>query len=353
MTSPSGLRHVTSHEDARYLPFHAIGVFLPVSQHDIDMFNDFFSDEIDSYLTSTVACCDTCYADFSSHWPGVTFRDLGFQRQSTEISWFLETSRMREVYSPAEFSTLVHFISCPRCETAITGNFWVFEHRFSDVPKVERAIDELSLLGKRTPFLLLGHQFARQVLRTIHAHAETVDRSSLPRSLFRARRVDDLSRLGQSREATETFGPAPMQYVGEGRFNHAGNSVFYVADALDTALLEIGTNGTEICVAELDLNLPPSLVLDLIELDENLASFEILNAVAFSALLAAPNTGVGWSKPQYVFSRFVADCARSAGFDAIRYGSTKDSRGSNYVLLEPPADLVDRAQLLRLHHLSV
>mgnify|MGYP000247562826 CR=1 FL=1 len=68
-----------------------------------------------------------------------------------------------------------------------------------------------------------------------------------------------------------------------------------------------------------------------------------------SALLIAPRTGEGWVKRQYLFSRFVADCARSAGFDAIRYGSTKDRNGVNYVILSPPEDL---ATLMRLDGVS-
>jgi hypothetical protein len=54
-------------------------------------------------------------------------------------------------------------------------------------------------------------------------------------------------------------------------------------------------------------------------------------------LCAAPRQGEGWNKPEYVFSRFVADCALHAGFHAIRYGSTKDPHGENLVLLQPGA----------------
>jgi hypothetical protein len=36
---------------------------------------------------------------------------------------------------------------------------------------------------------------------------------------------------------------------------------------------------------------------------------------------------------------FVADCARSAGFDAIHYGSTKRPDGADWVILNPAEDL--------------
>ena len=341
----SGLRHVTSDDDADALPERAIGAFLPLCSHDIAMFNDFFADEIDSWVTSSVACCDTCYADFCAHWPGVEFRDTDFQRDSTDITWFFETSRMRDVYSEAEFSSLVHFVICPRCDAYIRHNFWMFEHRFSDVPRIERAIDELSALGTRTPFLLLEHPFAAEVLGAIRSQANAVEKTLLPTPLYRARRLDQIMSASQDPAEAITYGPAPVHLVVEGRFNHAGNSVLYVADRRRTAALEIGGKEEEISIAALDLNLPPTLVLDLVELEETMASFEILDAISWSALMSAPNLGTGWSKPQYVFSRFVADCARSAGFEAIRYGSTKDSDGSNYVLLDPPGDFSSVARM--------
>ncbi|MQW72042.1 RES domain-containing protein [Sinorhizobium medicae] len=57
--------------------------------------------------------------------------------------------------------------------------------------------------------------------------------------------------------------------------------------------------------------------------------------MANSVLVAAPRIDRGWLRPEYVFSRFVADCAKSAGFEAIRYASTKSGDGENYVLLSP------------------
>jgi RES domain-containing protein len=353
MRGKSGLRHITSDKDASNIPLHPIGAFLPMCNYDIDMFNDFFADEIDSWMASSVACCDACYEDFCAHWPGIAFRNLDFQRSSADITWFFETSRMRDVYSPAEFSSLVHFITCPRCEEVIRHNFWIFEHRFSNVPKIERAIDELSLLGRQTPFLLLAHEFAGEVLNVIRSHAKAVQAMALPGQLFRARRVDQILGLSQNPENVLTFGPAPIQYIGEGRFNHAGNSVLYVSDMLETAKLEVGGKEEEVCVAGLAFDLPPALVLDLIDIDEESVSFDILNAIAWSALLAAPNVGSGWSKPQYVFSRFVADCARHSGFDAIRYGSTRHSSGTNYVLLNPPEDFSDRVTLVDLFNRPV
>lgn len=49
---------------------------------------------------------------------------------------------------------------------------------------------------------------------------------------------------------------------------------------------------------------------------------------------------------EYAFTRFVADCARHAGFGAIRYGSVQDGEGVNVVVLEPPSDFSSIARLM-------
>tara|TARA_R110000751_G_scaffold48753_7_gene108350 strand:+ start:5005 stop:5334 length:330 start_codon:yes stop_codon:yes gene_type:complete len=86
-------------------------------------------------------------------------------------------------------------------------------------------------------------------------------------------------------------------------------------------------------------------ILDLLDLDEEQYGFEVLKSLASSALLLAPNTGDGWVKKQYIFSRFVGDCAREAGFDAIQYGSVKNVDGKNIVFLTPPLQFSDFAEI--------
>ncbi|MGX9424095.1 MULTISPECIES: RES domain-containing protein [Bradyrhizobium] len=75
------------------------------------------------------------------------------------------------------------------------------------------------------------------------------------------------------------------------------------------------------------------------------AALLLLQALAQLALLSAPHSREGWVRREYIFSRFVADCAPAAGFDAIRYGSTKRPSGGNWVILAPADDLKSIASL--------
>jgi hypothetical protein len=115
--------------------------------------------------------------------------------------------------------------------------------------------------------------------------------------------------------------------------------MLYLAMTASTACAEIGTPGALIHIAALRLQ-KPLKVLDLsLAKYADSPSEEIIQCLARSALCAAPRRGEGWDRPEYVFTRFIADCARHAGFHAIRYGSTKDPEGTNLVLLEPGSDL--------------
>lgn len=325
------------------VPF-VFGPFLPVCEQDVDAFNDAFSDELDSAFASSIGCCDFCYADFRERWPDVTFRRDGSEMVSIDTLWAVDEARLDGVWWPAEYSTLRRLVKCPRCGSYAPANIYLFEHRISDVEAVEESIASLSKLGAATPFLILEHPFAQTVLAAIRAEALRVSAGVLDRSLYRARRASDVRKLGQDPADPATYGPAPAPHTGEGRFNHAGAPMIYLANMEAVAAAELGVPGEDCLVGRATL-LAPLKILDLIDADGDAVEPELFNALANSALLMAPRTGEGWVKRQYVFSRFLADCARSAGFDAIRYGSTKDPKGVNYVILTPPEDL---AALMRL-----
>lgn len=314
-------------------PGDLIGPFVPVGESDIDVFNEILGDEIDSDFASSICCCDLCYADFKRHWPNTAFRESEFQELTFDTLYLLENSRVPGLYSEGEMSTLRHFVRCERC-AGFPHRVWIYEHRFSDAREIEEAIDELLTIGNRTPFLLLEHHFAVRVLEQIRRWAEVRPVLAVGVSLFRARTEADIARCGQSLTDLETFGPAPAAHVGEGRFNHAGAPMLYLASTPELAAAEIGRPGEACAIGELTIS-AGMRVLDLVDIEEGEDGWDIMKALSASALLAAPHSGEGWLKRQYVFSRFVADCARSAGFDAIRYGSTKLVEGENYVLLDP------------------
>ncbi len=337
ITRPCGL------DEAVELP-SGYGPYLPISTEDADSFNDAFSDELDSSFSSSIACCDNCYADFRAHWPDVTFRRDGTELMSMETHWAVDESRLSGAWSPAEYSSLRRLVQCPRCLTFDSANIYLFEHRFSDARDMEDDIDALITIGSVTPFLLLEHSFAQRVLAEVRAEGARAKVEALTQPLYRARLADDVAHLRQPPDDPATYGPAPASATSEGRFNHAGVPMLYLADAGAVAAAELGAVGQACLVGTLRI-MAPLKIFDLIRADGESVDSDLFDALANSALLGAPRTGDGWIKRQYVFSRYVADCARSAGFHAIRYGSTKTQAGVNYVILDPPNDLMSLVRL--------
>ncbi|MBY5700409.1 RES family NAD+ phosphorylase [Rhizobium leguminosarum] len=335
-------------DDQTIFPDGADSSYLPVSAFDIDTFNDILADEIDSDFTSSICCCDECYEDFASRWPGVELHDVEFQTNSMSVDYCVEQSRLVQLYTAFELKTLKHFVVCPRCGTYVRNSLHIFEHPFDRVEGIEVSIEELASLGSTTPFLLLEHPFARSILDAVRDLSADTGPKSMPGTFFRARKSADIAKQGQSLSDVATFGPAPPGVIGEGRFNHAGAPMIYLATTLETAILEIGTLNELLCVAELALDREYK-VLDLVELDDSSDSRVPILAMANSVLVAAPRIDRGWLRPEYVFSRFIADCAKSAGFDAIRYASTKYGGGYNYVILSPKPPLENYLRLIGIH----
>lgn len=319
--------------------------YLAMSARDIDTFNDILVEEIDSDFTSSICCCDGCHDDFVRRWPGIKLHDFEFQTNSMSVEYCVEQSRLVQLYTTAELRTLKHFVTCPRCGNYVQEFLHIFEHPFDRVEQIEESIDELSSIGSSTPFLLLEHPFARSVLNAVRELSTDISPRTMPGTFFRARKSADIAKLGQSLTDVSTFGPAPPGVIGEGRFNHAGAPMMYLATTLETALLEIGTLNELFSVAELALD-GDYKILDLVELDDSSDARIPILAMANSVLVAAPRIDRGWLRPEYVFSRFVADCAKSAGFDAIRYASTKSGLGENYVMLSPRTDLESYIRLI-------
>jgi len=263
------------------------------------------------------------------------------------VFYAIENTRLPGVWSPAEISTLRHFVRCERCSEYVAGNIWIYEHNFSDVAAIESQINELLTIGDETPFLLLEHEFARRVLAHIRSAVKQAGTLAAGTSLFRARAAVSISSSGQDTGDLQAYAPPPTRLVVEGRFNHAGTPMLYLASSREVASAEIGAPGEPCLIAEL-VTSRPLVVLDLVEIDEDDPGHELMAPLASSALLAAPRSGEGWLKKQYVFSRFVADCARAAGYDAIRYASTKRIDGANIVILVPPLRIEGIVSLARV-----
>lgn len=319
--------------------------YLPMSISDVDVFNEIISDEIDSAFATSIACCDRCYEQFKRYWPDVFFRQDDALFQAMSFGYIVESSRLG-MYSPDEISALVKLFQCPRCLSHGPSEVWLYEHNTDIADQLEENIDSLQALGQQTPFLLLEHPFALEVLSAIRQARPATPTVSMTESWFRARSAESIEKADHSPDLLTTFGPPPSNLVAEGRFNHAGCPMLYLASDASTAATETVGSGEDCFVAELRF-LRQLCILDLSDEEKDTTESELFRVLARSSLLSSPLTPNGWTKEQYVFSRFVSDCAKSAGFDAILYGSIKSPTGRNLVILSPPSEFDAMFSLLQ------
>ncbi len=319
-----------------------------MDQNEVDAFEDLFYADLDSWFSADIACCDHCYDEFISDWPhAYGANEAEFQKNGIPLDAFYSGSRLREVYTEEEFSALICQLVCPRCLSNLNHNIWAYELPF-DVPRnFGSNVDAIVRLATSTPFLLLENEFCREVLSAISDLAGRSKKRKFTNPLYRGR--DSLN--GPVAQELGQFGLAPRKFVSEGRYNHAGMPVLYLASDLLTCQAEL--RGVESTV--LEFTLTESIhVLDLIDpYEQHRGHDDLLNSLVYSALLSAKQHDEGQFRPHYVVSRFVADCARRAGFQAIMYPSTRNSeKNFNLVVLDPEIQLEQHSTGHRYHVLS-
>jgi hypothetical protein len=307
------------------------------------LFETFFYEDLDSWFSSDIACCDECYDDFLENWPhAYSADDAEFQKQGIPLDCFYSGSRLQDIYSEEQFNKCIQMVGCPRCGAELKHNIWPYDLPFDVIDDFEYEIAELAEIAQKTPFLLLEYPFAKDVYETIKAISKNTISNNISLKLYRARAKDTL----QSRDEYE-FDFPPQNIVTEGRYNHAGLPVLYLASDPDTCFHEMRRQPSVIAEIELTKKLK---ILNLANIDESHPEHsDLLSTLIYSSLMSSPQNDSGWYKPKYIFSRFISDCAKFAGFDAIQYPSTRASSGCyNIVLFDEKFSLKQSSTLVRV-----
>lgn len=314
---------------------------------ELNCFEEWFHRDLEKWFSADIACCDHCYDDFLSNWPhAYSADDCDFQTQGIDLNSFYSGSYLREHYSKAEFDHFIAQIPCPRCGTPLCWNIWPYNLPFNVPRDFESTICQVSTLARTTPFLLLEHDFCQKVLSSIRDLSNAVAPAQFDASLFRARSIA----ANELPQCIETFDFPPAKFVQEGRYNHAGSPVLYLASDKETCQIELRNSPCLI----LEFKLLPSIrILDLTDpFSAHEDHADLLNCLVYSALVSAKQSDDGWHKPHYIASRFVADCARAAGFDAIKYPSTRRvDKNFNLVLVNASITLASSTRAVAYHRM--
>lgn len=294
---------------------------------DFDEFEEWFCRDLEKWFTADIACCDNCYDDFLNMWPHAeNADDYQFQNQGCPLDIFYSGSNISSRYTKDEFDKYIRQIECPRCGSPLQFNIWAYNLPFNVPEGFEKSFREIYELAQTTPFLLLENAFCLDILKAIRHLGTITPASNFSQKLFRARSEEH----GPVEQCLASFDFPPASVVKEGRYNHAGQPVLYLGSDIDTCHAEI-----RYCKAIVaGFSITKSLkVLDLTNAFVKHPDYaDLLNCLVYSALVSARQDDEGWYKRHYVVSRFVADCARTAGFDAVKYPSTRKS-GANFNLV--------------------
>ena len=292
-------------------------------------FEECFLDEVERWFTARIACCDNCCEGFIAEWPyAYSSNDAAFQRNSIDLDLFYSQSRLCEWYTAEEYGKLLATVYCPNCDEPLSGNLYPYELPFDPPPNYTAILTELASQASQSPFLMLENDFCAAIRCMIGDLAKMAEPVSLSNFLFRGR-----SFPGETNPILRDFDFPPSQVVREGRYNHAGNPVLYLAGSEQTCRAEMRRT-PDLFIAQFRFSFPLK-VLDLVNPDQICDKHsDMLSFIVFSTLLSAKSADNGFSRPEYVFSRFVKDCALSSGFDAIRYPSTRvDAAQFNLVII--------------------
>ncbi len=86
-------------------------------------------------------------------------------------------------------------------------------------------------------------------------------------------------------------------------------------------------------MAELKIT-QPLKILDLTDITGNVYDNDLYKSIISSSLIYNSPSNKGWDKPEYIFTRFIADCAIYLGFNAIKYKSRYSIEGENFVIFK-------------------
>lgn len=238
-------------------------------------------------------------------------------------------------------------LSCPNCgredlgsgeDVGVASQWEIERDNFVDKARKDYGKQIIELRRHLESYVSLGlaGKLGQEIMDDIQRIAEnnSLNCTKVSGFYYKARTV-----TGSKVFTIADTGAAPQGLSEEGRFNHAGQSVLYIASIEYGAALEVID----------DMEQPALLWMQKYSLDDVAPLLDLavdwneISTAHSPLLVALSNTGVlteqvedkksKW-KPQYFLTRFVADCARQAGMKGIVYNSAR-SWSKNIALFEP------------------
>jgi hypothetical protein len=195
-----------------------------------------------------------------------------------------------------------------------------------------KEIKGLERLLEQYPLLAYQNRLAKRIYKEIKNKKLPV--ISIGGNFFRSRKMESSEIINSHKMYNPSLGKPT-----EGRFNHAGQSHLYLASDKITAIKEVisGEHSLLVWCQEFKISVPVSDILDLSFNWDYLTpstSTLLLSLKMSNAIERNDRNTENW-KPDYYLTRYIMDCAKSAGYNGIKYNSTKQSVSYDLVLFYP------------------
>ncbi len=302
----------------------------------LDYFIMSFWHDLEKWFDTDFFLCESCVDDFKSKWIGINLLDEQ-PLSGIHLDYFYSGSWLEDYYSFSEFKEFIEKISCPYCGSNIKSNSYIWPYILTiDLNEFSEEINDIAEIAKKTPFMLLSHPFAEKVYELINEISKETSELVFGSKLYRCRKLAETGNL----YSCDELGAISDNIATEGRFNHTGYGFLYVATTEDVSCSEVRSNEKyPVCMAEISF-LKPLKILDLTDIWGCKYDNELYKALISSSLIYNSPKSRGWDRPEYIFTRFIADCALCAGFAGIRYKSRYDSKGGdNFVIFKDKTDV--------------
>ncbi len=267
------------------------------------------------------------------------------------VVWLNPHAQLNEVMEKADVPTrfrrkVARLVYCPSCgdhhnlhdEVGIKSDG---ELRFEDLciqweESLATRFEEFYSFLAKYPYLGAAHKFGAELRETV----KTFPCSEIQNEeWFRGRRI----KSGKTLTSYDFDPPDPTkQSIQEGRYNHFGQAVFYLAKNSHGAAIEVADeHDTMAWVQKFRIcKIPQIMDLSCNEKWADDAIPAIAVGLSYSgALIQLVDRSQGW-KPEYFVSRYIADCAREQGFNGILVRSARHF-SENLVLFSWNAEMVE------------
>lgn len=288
---------------------------------------DNFYEKIYSDYDTDFFVCDCCIEEFRKEWDGINIAHGTHEDDMVSLSEFDDFS----------FNDFL----CPNCGEYLKYSDYIWPCSMSIIPNIHvKEMKQIAVVAKKTPFLLLKEKFAVEVYNLLMNISEKTNAMQIDETLYRCQKIKELDEFKKAdySKRVERMGPPPYEKASEGRFNHNGFSHLYVATSGTIAYKEAKDSKKQPnYMAQFEIT-KPLKILDLTDINGDLHYGELYKSIIYSSLIYNSPGSDGWNKPEYIFTRFIADCAVHLSFDVIKYKSRYTNKGGNFVIFNDKID---------------